>query len=346
MESETVVSIYKVLKNTPKNVILKELEQILLMTQAKARDDNLDQEDYDFLMDIDVEFGRTLPDMNLQVQIVKLKGQDVSTFNRLSNKAQYAKKSWHLEVASKYASKMKRLIQMAKDYGCVEHFWGTHAHLSKVTDINSTPAEEKCQVEVAQKHTNYEVLMTPEELVGVINLDHISPVMHPTTGLHVVSYSLRYVLMNFVKMSDGHALIAEAHQADISLPTHIIIPNTPEAECLVGMMNKNLPAFLSNMLKEQGLPDKLIDDILKNLCEATMLAKMHECAWDPATKILTTEEEVSQAAKTKAFEGAAWFKDEFGLLAKKPTQSEEVHGSGGSIQLRQDGLAKNHPRPP
>jgi hypothetical protein len=46
-------------------MILKELEQILLMTQAKARDDNLDQEDYDFLMDIDVEFRTTLPDMNL-----------------------------------------------------------------------------------------------------------------------------------------------------------------------------------------------------------------------------------------------------------------------------------------
>jgi hypothetical protein len=340
MESKTIVSIYKVSKNTPKNVILKELEQILLMTQAKARDDNLDHEDYDFLMDIDVEFGRTLPDMNLQVQITKLKGQDVSTFNRLSNKAQYTRKSWHLEVASKYASKMKRLIQMAKDYGCVEHFWGTHAHLSKVTDINSTPAKAKHQVEVTQKHTNYEVSMTPEELVGVINLDHISPIMHPTTGLHVVSYSLCYVLMNFVKMSDGHALIAEAHQADISLPTHIIIPNTPEAERLVGIMNKNLPAFLSNMLKEQGLPDKFIDDILKNLCEATMLAKMHECAWDPATKTLTTEEEVSQAAKTKAFEGAAWFKDEFGLLAKNPRNQKRYMAPEALFNLDKMGLRK------
>ncbi len=107
MESETVVSIYKVSKNTPKDVILKELKQIRLMTQEKARDAHLDQEDYDFLLDTDLEYGKLLPDMNLRVQIAKLKGQEVSTFNQLSNKAQYARKSWHLEVASKYAVKMK-----------------------------------------------------------------------------------------------------------------------------------------------------------------------------------------------------------------------------------------------
>jgi hypothetical protein len=116
MESETVVSIYKVLKDTPKDVILKELERILLMTQEKARDAHLDQKDYDFLLDTDVEYGKLLPDMNLRVKIAKLKGQEVSTFNQLSNKAQYARKSWHLEVASKYVVKMKQLIQTAKEY--------------------------------------------------------------------------------------------------------------------------------------------------------------------------------------------------------------------------------------
>ncbi len=52
-----------------------------------------------------------------------LKGQEVSTFNnKLNNRAQYARKSWHLKVASKYAKKMKCLIQMAEEYGCIEHW--------------------------------------------------------------------------------------------------------------------------------------------------------------------------------------------------------------------------------
>ncbi len=172
----------------------------------------------------------------------------MSTFNKLSIRAQYARKTWHLKFASKYAPKMKHLIQMAKEYGCIEHYLGVHVHLSKITNINSTSTEAKPKVEVAQKRTNHEFLMTPEELVGVINLEHAAPIMHPTTVLHVVSYTLCYVLSNFVKMDDGHSLIAEAHQGDISLPMHIIIQNTPEAEHLIGMMNKNLPDFLLNVL--------------------------------------------------------------------------------------------------
>ncbi len=190
-------------------------------------------------------------------------------------------------------------MQMAKEYGCVEYYWGVHTHLSEVTNLKSTLSEAKPQVEVAQKHTNYEVLMMPKELVGMINLDHPALIMHPTTGWHVVSYTLRYVLLNFVKMSDGHPLIAEALQSDISMPTHLIILNTPKAERLVGMMNKNLPAFLLNVLKEQGLPDDFINNLLKNSCEATMLAKMYQCKWGPDNQVLTTEEEVSCAKKTR-----------------------------------------------
>jgi len=107
---------------------------------------------------------------------------------------------------------------------------------------------------------------------------------------------------------------------------------------LVGMMNKNLPAFLLNMLKEQGLPEDFIDDLLRNLCEATMLAKMHECTWDPVTKTLTTEEEVSQVAKTKAFVGAAWFKDEFGLLAKNSQNQKRYTAPEAIFNLDETGL--------
>jgi hypothetical protein len=39
----------------------------------------------------------------------------------------------------------------------------------------------KKQVEMAQKHTNYEVLIIAEELVRVIDLDHPTTILHPTT---------------------------------------------------------------------------------------------------------------------------------------------------------------------
>jgi hypothetical protein len=182
--------------------------------------------------------------------------------------------------------------------------------------------------------------MTPEELVDVINLDHPAPIMHLTTGQHVVSYTLCYILLNFVKMSDGHHFIAEARQSDISMLTYLIILNTPKAEQLVGMMNKNLPAFLLKMLNEQGLLDDFIDNLLKNSCEGTMLAKMYQCMWDPDNRVLTTEEEVYCAEETKVFEGAAWFKDEFGLLSQNSQTQKRYTAPEALFKLDESGLRK------
>ncbi len=97
---------------------------------------------------------------------------------------------------------MKRLVQMAKEYGIVEHYWGRHAHVSKVTDQNSTPREAKRQVDVAQAHTNYQVSMVCKELMGVILLDESKEITRPTTGKSLGTYSLRYVLLNYLKMKD------------------------------------------------------------------------------------------------------------------------------------------------
>ncbi len=83
-----------------------------------------------------------------------------------------------------------------------------------------------------------------EELVGVIDLYHPTTILHPTTQKPFVSYTLCYVLLNFVKMSHGCSANLEVHLSVLSKPTHIIIPNTPDAKQLVRMMNKNPPAFL------------------------------------------------------------------------------------------------------
>jgi hypothetical protein len=349
VESKTVVMFYKVSKLTPKNVLLAELKKILLMAQDRAREDALEEDLYDFSMDIDVAIKETLPEMTLRVLQAKLKGIYISTFNKLNNQAQFACKTWHLEVASKYATKMKGLVQRAKEYRCFEHYWGVHAHISKVTDITSTASKAKRQVETAQKHVNYEVSMTAEELVGVIDLDHLTEIRHPTSGKVVACYSLQRVLLNFIKMSDECLAIAEAHQQGLSMPMHLVVPNTPEAEQLVGMMNKNLPAFLSHTLKEQGLPDEFINELLQKLCKATMLANMHRCKWDAATWTLTTEDKLDQVEKIKAFEGAAWLKDEFGLLGQKAHNQKRYAAPEALFNLDDAGSRKtihDHHRAP
>ena len=78
--------------------------------QAKASVKYMDQEKFNFSMDMNIPIGKSLPAFNLKIQNAKLKGQDVSTFSKLSNRAQFAHKSWHVEVASKYANGMKELV--------------------------------------------------------------------------------------------------------------------------------------------------------------------------------------------------------------------------------------------
>jgi hypothetical protein len=74
------VRIYKNSKLTPKDMILAELKKILVMAQDKAREDDLDTNLYDFLMNVDVAIGETSPAMALRVQTTMLRGQDVATF--------------------------------------------------------------------------------------------------------------------------------------------------------------------------------------------------------------------------------------------------------------------------
>jgi hypothetical protein len=84
------VTFYKVSKLTPKAVLLAELRKILLRAQARAREGDLKEELYNFAMDIDMEIGESLPAMTLRVVQATLKGEYVSTFNKLSNQAQFA----------------------------------------------------------------------------------------------------------------------------------------------------------------------------------------------------------------------------------------------------------------
>jgi hypothetical protein len=190
IDSEMVVTVFKVSTQIPKPMNLAEFKKILTSAQQMARDGYMDKENYDFTMELDVAIGETLPPMNLQIQNAKLKGQDVSTFNNLSHQAQYARKSWHLEVATKHAMKMKGLVQMAKEYRILEQYWGCHAHISEVTDRKSTPREAKRQVDVAQAHTNYQVSIVCEDLIRVILLDESKEITYPTTGKSLGTYSL------------------------------------------------------------------------------------------------------------------------------------------------------------
>jgi len=213
IHTETVVSMFRVSTATQKDAVIGELKMILMKAQDLAHDEDITK--FDFSMDPDIPYEEMLPAINLGVQNAKLRGQDLSLFNKLSNRAQYACKSWHVKVASKFAHRMKDLVQYAKDLGLVEKYWGKHVHLTEVTDSLSNLRETKNQVNLAQSHNNYQMSMMAEDLLGAILLDKTLDIIHPVSNAITSMLSLCDVLLNYLKMSDGHSMIAEVHQEGI-----------------------------------------------------------------------------------------------------------------------------------
>jgi hypothetical protein len=134
--------------------------------------------------------------------------------------------------------------------------WGKHAHISEVVDKNSTSSEIKQLIKGAQTHTNYQCCMLLEDIIGITNLDATAPIFDKESHRPLGNLSLCQVLLQFFQLSDGHQLIAEVHQlSEIMGPVQAAIPNTPGAERMMLMLKKNVPSYIGNVLKDQGLPD-------------------------------------------------------------------------------------------
>jgi hypothetical protein len=98
--------------------------------------------------------------------------------------------------------------------------------------------------------------MILEDVFGIVDLDGSGMVKDEETGWEIGSYSLCTILLKYLHLSDGHQSITDIHQAKKPMaPVQAVIPNTPEAERMIAMMNKNFPSYVRNVLKDQGLPE-------------------------------------------------------------------------------------------
>jgi hypothetical protein len=259
----------------------------------------------------DLPLHSSLPAIKLRLLTPKLPGQDTLHLSKLSWKAQANRKVFHIECDSRYSAEIKRLTQFAKEHNLVKEMWGKHAHVSKVVDKDLSPSEIRRLMRVSQVHTNYQCSMLLEDLVGIMDLN-ASADRYQSSTLAPLRFSLQLVLLCFVQLSDGHRLFAEVHQADeVMGKVQAVIPNTPKAEQMILVMNKNFPAYVGNVLRDQGLPDNFLMDLLKHSCCPTVVSKMLSCMWDADAGVLTTLRELDNNKHLEELEKAAWFRDAF-----------------------------------
>jgi hypothetical protein len=80
--------------------------------------------------------------------------------------------------------------------------------------------------------------MVLKALFGIVDIKDSADFLHSITCEPVSNMTFHQVLLKYLKMSDGHFLIAKVHQANPQLETIVIVPNTPVAKCLIVTMNK------------------------------------------------------------------------------------------------------------
>jgi hypothetical protein len=142
INGETVVSLFKVSTLTRKEVILAELKKNLIKAQWLAQEKSGDMIKYDFSMEPDEAIGEMLLALNLRVQNAKLHSQEVSIFNKLSNRMQMACKSWHLEVACRHVT--------GSDFVVLGHLWSQNDVIMSWLRLTATSTTSHIQIRHVQ----------------------------------------------------------------------------------------------------------------------------------------------------------------------------------------------------
>ena len=193
--------------------------------------------------------------------------------------------------------------------------------------------------------------MTCDNLRGIVNLDAEVVVKKGSTKEDPTVVSLRQVLLFKFKLSDGTSLVAEVHQRGTMGLVDVIVPNIPEAEAMLLMMNRHFPAFCVHYLTEKGMDKKLVMELVREVCCPTLVGSIKECQWDSATRTITTAAQIEEDARMQEMEKAAWYQDEFGknMLEKvRKTKSyadaEALYALDGERSVKTL-HARNDPKP-
>ena len=301
---------YYLYNDTHPTTILEELKKILTHTQE------LCMNDMEAMDSVEITLN-DLPEMTLRKMIPKIPGQDTSTFKHISNRAQFARRAWHLEVEASSAWWIKELVEKAKHFGCFELFWGKHVHVTEVANKDTSAAELKRLASTVNRHTNYQCSLTVELLKGVVNVD--APTKYVTKAADgstsTSEFTLREILLKFFKMSDGHALVAEVHQRVVTSPVEVVIPATEEAETMLAKMNKHFPAFIYFYLLDKGMEKPFVISLVQNSCCPTLTVDIMDCTWNGDEMLVTTKADAEEEEVYSKMEGASWFRDEIGIAA-------------------------------
>ncbi len=100
---------------------------------------------------------------------------------------------------------------------------------------------------------------------------------------------------------------------------------------MILMMNKNVPSYIGNVLRDQGMPETFLIELIRASCCPTQVSEMANCSWDLDNGTLTTHQEEAEEKNQVLLERGTWFKNAFADLdsavdgkTKKPAPPPET----------------------
>jgi hypothetical protein len=218
------------------------------------------------------------------------------------------------------------VVEYAKRQRIFKEHLGAHVHPSEVVDWNSSPGDLKRAENMAKSSANYNASLSSVMVFGFNNLANTIDIVD-RNGDVISTFSGKECLMLFFKMQDGSPLIAEVHQAVGGGETHLVFPNTPEAEALVNGFVKHAGGFSLNYLKDIGVDERVVVDFVTEFIDPALAHSAEQCVWDSASKTIKTADEHADEAGMVELEKNSWFID---IMSKTQEKEDTKRGKYAS----------------
>lgn len=309
----TAVNIFHLRNDNTQSTVLDEFR--LTMEEAMVIAEDEDEDGW-------LRFSlHEFPVMSIRKLMPKIPGQDTSVFKKWKGRQQENRKVLAIEADEGDVEMIHYLVELAKNRQLFEKRWGRMVKVTVAIDNRKKRGGQQNQLQIdmaavasySRKHINYSANTRMDGIRGIFHVDKQVPfysVSDPTKRMGHIT--LRRVLYKYLKMSDGHNLLMEVHQAAPMGPVDVVVPNAEEAERMMLMMQKNAAAYLYFFLNSNTqLGDVLVAALIRATMDPILVNSIEQCKWDAETRVLTTPED-EENDKAKALEDAAWYNDEFG----------------------------------
>jgi hypothetical protein len=314
--TKTAFCLYHVRNDATADTIVAELQRLL----DRAKDSASAREGVKYAY-----YFAEIPDMGIRIAVPKIDGMDTKRFQGWDGRQQFLRKVMHVECEEDKVQMVQSLIEEAKQDGSFHKMFGRNARASCVLEVKKgfvarkekqraqSKVDSAALASICHRHINYMSSTIYHGLTGIIDVDKKVPFYSTTDPTKEMGhFTFRHLLYNKFIMSDGQPLFWEVHQAEPMCPVDVVIPNWPEAERLVLMMNKNVAAFTTHFLGDKTKIDKnYLAGFVRETVFPEIVNSARDCEWDPKECSITTKED-REMENLQVIEAAAWYQDEWG----------------------------------